>query len=120
MLSDSPASASDKAELTELDIKALDRVILYVNADASVTAINVDGHTDSTGRRIYNRRLSKARAEAVRDYMATRGISADVIRTRYHGERYPIAKNNTKKNKLLNRRTTVRLLRGDDENSDGE
>jgi len=111
---------SDKAELTELDIKALDRVILYVNADASVTAINVDGHTDSTGRRIYNRRLSKARAEAVRDYMATRGISADVIRTRYHGERYPIAKNNTKKNKLLNRRTTVRLLRGDDENLDGE
>jgi len=111
---------SDKAELTILDMKAIDRAILYVNADSSVTAINVDGHTDNTGRRIYNRRLSKARAEAVRDYMAARGISADMIRTRYHGERYPIAKNNNRKNKLLNRRTTVRLLRGDDDNIDGE
>ena len=105
---------SDKAELTDADRKALDMVVLYVNADSSVTAIYVDGHTDNTGRRIYNRRLSKARAEAVRDYFSTLDISTDMIRTRYHGERYPVAKNNNNKNKLLNRRTTVRLVRGEE------
>ena len=102
---------SDKSELTELDKKSLDMVILYVVNDSSITAINVDGHTDSTGRRIYNRRLSKARAETVRNYLIDAGLSADIIRTRYHGERYPVAKNNSNENKKLNRRTTVRLLR---------
>lgn len=103
---------SDKADLTEDDLKQLDLLSLYVNADSSVNAIYIDGHTDSTGRRIYNRRLSKARAEAVRDYLVTKGIEDSIIRTRYHGERFPVAGNDTAKNKYQNRRTTVRLERG--------
>jgi len=104
---------TDKAELTTGDKKSLDRVILYVTADSSVTAIYVDGHTDNTGRRIYNRRLSKARAEAVRDYLVRKGLPTETIRTRYHGERYPAVKNSNKKNKSKNRRTTVRLVQGE-------
>ena len=103
---------SDKAEMTDEDTKQLDLVILYVNADSSVNAIFIDGHTDSTGRRIYNRRLSKARAEAVRDYLVTNGIAESIIRTRYHGERFPVAENDTAVNKFQNRRSTVRLERG--------
>lgn len=116
---------TDKADLTESDKKALDKVILYVTADSSVTAIYIDGHTDNTGRRIYNRRLSKARAEAVRLYLTTKGLPEEAIRTRYHGERYPAFKNINRKNKALNRRTTVRLVRGEtlaspsDANPDG-
>jgi outer membrane protein OmpA-like peptidoglycan-associated protein len=102
---------SDKAEMTEEDIKQLDLLILYVNADSSVNAIYVDGHTDSTGRRIYNRRLSKARAEAVRDYLVLKGLPDAIIRTRYHGERFPVAGNDTAENKYQNRRSTVRLER---------
>lgn len=103
---------SDKAELTEADFKQLDLVSLYVNADSSVNAIFIDGHTDNTGRRIYNRSLSKDRAEAVRDYLVSKGIPDVIIRTRYHGERFPVVDNNSKQNKALNRRTTVRLERG--------
>lgn len=102
---------SDKAEMTEDDMKQLDLVVLYVNADSSVNDVFIDGHTDSTGRRIYNRRLSKARAEAVRDYLVLKGIPDTIIRTRYHGERFPVAENDTADNKFLNRRTTVRLER---------
>ncbi|MFV1872546.1 MAG: OmpA family protein [Oleiphilus sp.] len=102
---------SDKADMTEDDIKLLEMVVLYVNADSSVNAIYIDGHTDNTGRRIYNRRLSKERAEAVRDYLVSQGIPDVIIRTRYHGERFPVADNDTAKNKSLNRRTTVRLER---------
>ena len=102
---------SDKAEMTEADMTQLDSVILYVNADSSVNAIFIDGHTDNTGRRIYNRRLSKERAEAVRDYLVLKGLPGDIIRTRYHGERFPVAGNDTAANKFQNRRTTVRLER---------
>ena len=94
-----------------MTLKQLDLLSLYVNADSSVNAIYIDGHTDNTGRRIYNRRLSKARAEAVRDYLVTKGIDDSIIRTRYHGERFPVAENNSAKNKYQNRRTTVRLER---------
>ncbi len=102
----------DKAELTERDKQLLDNVVIYVKADSAVTSIVVDGHTDSSGRRIYNRRLSKDRAEAVRTYLIESGISEEMITTRYHGERYPVVANTNKRNKAQNRRTTVRLEKG--------
>ncbi|WP_250657742.1 OmpA family protein [Alkalimarinus coralli] len=102
----------DKAELTEDDRKILEKVVIYLKADNTVTSIVIDGHTDSSGRRIYNRRLSKERSEVVRTYFIENGIPEEMITTRYHGERYPVAKNNSKKNKAKNRRTTVRLERG--------
>lgn len=104
---------TDKANLTGDDKESLDKIVLYVSADSSVTAIYVDGHTDNTGRRIYNRRLSKARAEAVRDYLVSKGLEAEKVRTRYHGERYPAVKNTNNSNKSKNRRTTVRLVQGE-------
>ncbi|MFD2230763.1 flagellar protein MotY [Alkalimarinus sediminis] len=102
----------DKAELTESDYEILEKVVIYVKADNTVTSIVIDGHTDSSGRRIYNRRLSKDRSEVVRAYFIANGIPEEMITTRYHGERYPVAKNNTKANKAKNRRTTVRLEKG--------
>jgi outer membrane protein OmpA-like peptidoglycan-associated protein len=104
---------TDKAILTGKDKQTLNNVITYVKADKTVSAIFVDGHTDSTGRRIYNRRLSKARAEVVTKYLLDRGVAAEMITTRYHGERYPVVKNDTKIHKAMNRRTTIRLERGE-------
>lgn len=103
----------DKAELTKEDRKSLNNVILYVQADSTISAIYVDGHTDSSGRRIHNRRLSKDRAEAVTAYLVKYGLAPEIIQTRYHGERYPVINNASAANKAKNRRTTVRLIRGD-------
>ncbi len=102
----------DESTLSTDDKKTLDQVILYAKADPSVTAIFVDGHTDVTGRRIYNRRLSKRRAEAVTDYLVRQGIPGEIITTRYHGERYPVVKAESKSGHARNRRATVRLDRG--------
>jgi outer membrane protein OmpA-like peptidoglycan-associated protein len=102
----------DEFSLSEDDQATLDKVILYANADPSVTAIYVDGHTDVTGRRIYNRRLSKDRAETVNSYLIRNGIASEMITTRYHGERYPVAKSAAKNGHARNRRVTVRLERG--------
>lgn len=103
----------DKSILLPSDKKNLDMVVLYVKADSTVTAIYVDGHTDASGRRIYNRRLSKDRAETVTRYLAGKGVNPDMIQTRYHGERYPVVDNTTAPNKAKNRRSTVRLVRGE-------
>ena len=76
------------SSLSDAQKAKLDRVILYVRADPSVTNIYVDGHTDASGSRISNRLLSKARAEAVTQYLSAHGIDGDRITTRFHGERY--------------------------------
>lgn len=102
----------DESVLSDDDKTALDKVVLFTKADPTVTAVFVDGHTDVTGRRIYNRRLSKDRANAVNDYLVNQGIAAEMIILRYHGERYPVVKKPSKDGHARNRRTTVRLERG--------
>lgn len=89
--------------------KKLDLIIFYVRADPAVKAIYVDGHSDSAGRRYHNRRLSEKRALLVMDYMVKRGLDPEMFTTRYHGERYPVASNKTRKGRDLNRRVTIRL-----------
>ena len=95
--------------------KKLDLIILYVKADPKVKALYIDGHSDSSGRRYNNRRLSESRAIKVTDYMVKKGLDPEMFTTRYHGERYPVASNKTRTGRELNRRVTVRLEKEDDE-----
>ncbi len=100
-----------KWEITAKASQRLDLIITYVNADPSITGFFIDGHTDDVGRRLYNLDLSKKRAEAVNKYLIAKGIDESLITTRYHGERYPVAKNSSAKNRSQNRRVTIRLDR---------
>jgi len=107
-----------KGGKNSIDVKSkkkLDLIAFYVRADPSVTAIYVDGHSDSAGRRYHNRRLSEERAILVTDYMVKRGLDPEIFTTRYHGERYPVASNKTKKGRDLNRRVTIRLQKDEEE-----
>lgn len=95
--------------------KKLDLIILYVKADPKVKALYIDGHSDSSGRRYNNRRLSESRALKVSDYMVKKGIDPGMLTTRYHGERYPVASNKTRAGRELNRRVTIRLEKEDED-----
>ncbi|GGB55112.1 OmpA family protein [Blastomonas aquatica] len=55
--------------------------------------IMIEGHTDSRGDDAYNQRLSLARAEAVKTYLAEKGVPADRMRTLGLGETRPVAAN---------------------------
>lgn len=102
---------TDKWDIDEATRRRLDNVILYSKTDTDVNAFFVDGHTDNVGKRLYNYDLSKRRAEAVTAYLVSNGIPAEQITTRYHGERYPVKKNNSPSNRRYNRRVTIRLER---------
>lgn len=96
----------------------LDDIVTYLKADPLVSAIYVDGHSDSVGTRYDNRRLSERRAYRVTDYLVNAGIDAAMILTRYHGERYPIASNETAAGRAQNRRVTLQFDRIDDDPND--
>tara|TARA_B100000446_G_scaffold61006_2_gene57444 strand:+ start:23410 stop:24354 length:945 start_codon:yes stop_codon:yes gene_type:complete len=91
------------------ELKKLDDIALYVKADDSVQSFFVDGHTDSMGGRGDNLELSQQRAEMVVKMLVERGIPEDKIASRWHGERYPVTSNRTRKGRAQNRRVTIRL-----------
>ncbi|MCP4598283.1 OmpA family protein [Neptuniibacter sp.] len=95
--------------LSDSSRERLELIGLYVKNDDSVKGIYVDGHSDNMGRRLMNRDLSKRRAEEVTAYLINLGLDPNMITTRYHGERYPVVKNNNKENRDRNRRVTIRL-----------
>jgi len=73
-------------------------------------AIRIEGHTDSTGSAQSNMRISRLRAEAVRDALVRLGISADRIQAIGMGEDFPIASNETAEGRSRNRRVDVIVL----------
>ncbi len=69
--------------------------------------IVVEGHTDSQGRASDNQELSLARAQAVRDYLVSRGIAQDRITAQGLGSTRPVATNKTPEGRADNRRVEI-------------
>lgn len=105
---------SGKEALLPSEVRKLDNIGIYFKADPGVTAFYVDGHTDSVGVRQENFELSRERAEMVVDFLIARGIPSEAIVTRWHGERYPVTNNRTRKGRAQNRRVTIRLVKGEE------
>lgn len=91
------------------ELRKLDHIIAYVKADTSVREFFIDGHTDSAGSRETNLTLAQKRADEVTNYLIKKGIPKEVITSRWHGERYPVASNETPEGRAKNRRVTIRL-----------
>jgi OOP family OmpA-OmpF porin len=81
--------------------------ILRKNGDVQV---EVAGHTCSIGSEAYNEDLSRRRAQAVVDYLISRGIAADRLEPVGYGERAPVADNATKEGRVQNRRVELNIL----------
>ncbi|WP_300752556.1 OmpA family protein [Janthinobacterium sp.] len=71
--------------------------------------VEVIGHTDNTGLRTSNLALSQARAEAVRTYLATKGIKPEMLVASGQGPDRPVAANTTADGRARNRRIEFRI-----------
>lgn len=71
---------------------------------------NISGHTDSTGSKKRNLELSESRANAVKDYLVSKGDSSSNLTAKGFGEDMPIASNNTRSGRSKNRRVEVKLI----------
>ncbi|MGE8323036.1 MAG: flagellar protein MotY [Pseudomonas sp.] len=98
-------------ELEDAAKARLDVVLDYMKADPTVNHIELNGHSDNSGNRLTNRDLSRRRALAVADYLMAHGVAEAQITVRFHGERYPLAKNNSAANRARNRRVNIELER---------
>ena len=74
------------------------------------TVIEVAGHTDSVGTDAYNQALSERRANAVGNYLMSRGLMRDRFIIVGAGESRPIASNDTESGRAQNRRVEITLV----------
>jgi peptidoglycan-associated lipoprotein len=81
---------SDSSELTETAQATLDRQADWLRRHARYS-FALEGHADERGTREYNFALGARRAEVVKNYLASRGISASRIRTTSYGKERPVA-----------------------------
>lgn len=86
--------------------KTLDRIATQLQTENAST-FTVEGHTDDVGSEASNLKLSEARANAVRDYLVSKGIAADHITATGFGEGQPIATNKTASGRQQNRRVEL-------------
>lgn len=99
---------TNSAVITPTSKLVLDSAVAYLKARPNAAA-EVRGHTDSVGNDEANMRLSKARAEAVRDYLIAGGIDAGRLTANGYGETEHIAPNDTPAGREQNRRVTLRI-----------
>jgi outer membrane protein OmpA-like peptidoglycan-associated protein len=70
----------------------------------------IQGHTDNTGNEVYNVTLSGKRANKVKEYLISQGVDASILSTKGFGSSNPIASNDTKEGRLINRRVVFKII----------
>ncbi|HEY3493352.1 MAG TPA: OmpA family protein [Polyangiaceae bacterium] len=99
--------ASAKSELLPAARVKLDDVAKALTQQDPLSRMVVEGHTDSQGSAEYNQDLSQRRAQAVRDYLVTRGIAGDRITAQGFGPSRSVADNTSAEGRANNRRVEI-------------
>jgi len=98
-----------KETLRDSDKASLDEILVIMETYPK-SKFYIDGHTDDTSGANHNLKLSRKRANSVKQYLVENGIDASRLRARGFGESRPIAPNNSKEGRRMNRRVEIILI----------
>ncbi|WP_309896262.1 OmpA family protein [Archangium sp.] len=96
--------ATGKSVIQPRSFKMLDQVAKVLQQHPEVDKLSIEGHTDDRGNAEANRKLSQARAEAVKGYLVSKGVEPARLEAKGFGPDQPIASNKTEKGRAANRR----------------
>jgi OmpA-OmpF porin, OOP family len=100
--------APGSAKLLAKSNKSLEEVVNILQTDIDLK-LDINGHTDNTGKADKNLVLSENRAKAVYDYLLKKGISEDKLKSSGFGQDQPVAENKTAAGRTKNRRVELVL-----------
>ncbi len=81
---------TDSTDLTPTAVATLDKQAQWLQRYPQYTFL-LEGHADERGTREYNFSLGSRRAQTVREYLASRGVAAERVRTVSYGKERPVA-----------------------------
>ena len=102
-----PGNSIQKTNADDVE-NYLDNVAARVIASGETVVLT--GHTDALGTAETNIVLGRKRAEIIRDYLISKGVSPEKIQVRSEGEQSPVADNKTPGGQAKNRRTTLQII----------
>ncbi len=101
---------TDKTAIKPESGKTLDEVGSLLKIDRALR-LEISGHTDNTGDKDHNQKLSEGRAQAVVDVLVKKyGINPERLQAKGYGDARPVAANDSDANKAKNRRVELRKL----------
>lgn len=106
--------ATNRDTIQSRSFRLLDNVARVLNAHPEIQRVRVEGHTDDRGDDAKNLELSQRRAEAVVEYLVTRGsVARERLDARGFGETAPLESNDTPTGRANNRRVEFNLVSPD-------
>ncbi len=97
----------NKAKIKSIYIPQLEKIAKALKSNPKLK-IEIDGYTDDIGSKTYNLKLSKKRAEAIKDILVKKyHINPKRIIVKGFGEAYPLVPNTTSTNRAINRRVEI-------------
>jgi OOP family OmpA-OmpF porin len=94
--------------LLSKSFKPLNDVVTILNGNKDLK-LDLDGYTDNTGKAEKNQQLSQARADAVKKYLAGKGIDESRLTATGHGQDNPVGDNKIAAGRAKNRRVELHL-----------
>ncbi len=98
-----------KSSIQKESEKVLNDIVAIIN-EYPTAKFRIEGHTDSVGSEANNLKLSKERAASVMQYLIENGVGSSRLSSEGFGEGKPIASNNTKTGRSVNRRVEINLM----------
>ena len=99
------------AELPKAVQERIDQMIADLKANPRGSYVEIEGHTDSSGDKMVNRRIGEARAEAVKRYLyEAHQVPLHKMNVISWGEEKPVSPNKTREGRSQNRRVVIRVL----------
>ena len=103
-----------KAEIKKESLPYLDTLAETI-LKAKNWKLDIEGHTDEKGSDEFNMKLSQSRADSVKKYLVSKGISADLITAKGFGETKPLVPNDSDANREKNRRVEFKITKPNNE-----
>ncbi len=95
---------TDSAKILGQSSALLEEIAEVMQKNPNIEQVEIQGHTDNTGGREHNQKLSDARAASVRDWLLKAGVSGGRLTAKGYGQDRPVAPNVTEANRTKNRR----------------